>query len=73
MTHAARPLWDVHVIEFARSRQQRMAGLIHGAPPDEVHDLPFSFVLARGAPWINPAIRCWRERANSTTWTSQMG
>ena len=24
--------WDVHVIEFARSRQQRMAGLIHGAP-----------------------------------------
>ena len=39
--------WDVHVIEFARSRQQRMAGLIHGAPFDEVHDLPFSFVLAR--------------------------
>ncbi len=39
--------WDVHVIEFARSKQQRMAGLIHGAPPDEVHDLPFSFVLAR--------------------------
>ena len=47
MTHAAQPIWDVHVIEFARSRQQRMAGLIHGAPPDEVHDLPFSFVLAR--------------------------
>ncbi len=41
--------WDVHVIEFARSRRQRMAGLIHGAPPDEVHDLPFSFVLARRA------------------------
>ncbi len=40
--------WDVHVVEFARSRQQRMAGLIHGAPFDEVHDLPFSFVLARG-------------------------
>jgi len=39
--------WDVHVIEFARSKQQRMASLIHGAPPDEVHDLPFSFVLAR--------------------------
>ena len=48
MTFAAAPVWDVHVIEFARSRQQRMAGLIHGAPPDEVHDLPFSFVLARG-------------------------
>ena len=40
-------VWDVHVIEFARSKQQRMAGLIHGAPPDEAHDLPFSFVLAR--------------------------
>ena len=39
--------WDVHVIEFARSKQQRLAGLIHGAPPEEVHDLPFSFVLAR--------------------------
>ena len=26
-----------------------MAGLIHGAPFDEVHDLPFSFVLARRA------------------------
>ncbi len=48
MTFAATPVWDVHVIEFARSRQQRMAGLIQGAPPDEVHDLPFSFVLARG-------------------------
>ncbi len=24
-----------------------MAGLIHGAPFDEIHDLPFSFVLAR--------------------------
>lgn len=40
-------VWDVHVIEFARSKQQRMASLIHGVPPDEVHDLPFSFVLAR--------------------------
>ena len=39
--------WDVHVIEFARSKEQHMAGLIHGAPFDEVHDLPFSFVLAR--------------------------
>jgi glyoxylase-like metal-dependent hydrolase (beta-lactamase superfamily II) len=47
MSEASTATWDVHVIEFARSRQQRMAGLIHGAPFDEVHDLPFSFVLAR--------------------------
>ena len=47
MSDASTATWDVHVIEFARSRQQRMAGLIHGAPFDEVHDLPFSFVLAR--------------------------
>ena len=49
MTDAPKGTWEVHVIEFARSRQQRMAGLIHGAPFDEVHDLPFSFVLARQA------------------------
>jgi glyoxylase-like metal-dependent hydrolase (beta-lactamase superfamily II) len=49
MSDASTATWDVHVIEFARSRQQRMAGLIHGAPFDEVHDLPFSFVLARRA------------------------
>jgi glyoxylase-like metal-dependent hydrolase (beta-lactamase superfamily II) len=39
--------WEVHVIEFARSKDQRMAGLVHGAPFEEVVDLPFSFVLAR--------------------------
>ena len=33
-------------MEFTRSRQQRMAGLIHGASAEEVHDLPLSFVLA---------------------------
>ncbi len=47
MTDQTSATWNVHVIEFARSRQQRMAGLIHGAPFDEMHDLPFSFVLAR--------------------------
>src|SRR5260370_42135842 len=41
--------WNVHVLEFARSKNQRMAGLIHGAPADEIVDLPFSFVLARRA------------------------
>jgi glyoxylase-like metal-dependent hydrolase (beta-lactamase superfamily II) len=39
--------WEVHVIEFARSKDQRMAGLVHGAPFEEIVDLPFSFVLAR--------------------------
>ena len=39
--------WTIHVIEYARSKDQRMGGLIQGASPDEVVDLPFSFVLAR--------------------------
>ena len=40
-------LWDVHVIEFARSRNQPLIDLVNGAPPDKVLDLPFGFVLAR--------------------------
>jgi glyoxylase-like metal-dependent hydrolase (beta-lactamase superfamily II) len=43
----ARPQWEVYVIEFARSKDQRMAGLVLGAPWDEVVDLPFAFILAR--------------------------
>jgi glyoxylase-like metal-dependent hydrolase (beta-lactamase superfamily II) len=41
--------WDVHVIEFARSKDQLVAGLVHGAYDAGVIDLPFSFVLARRA------------------------
>ena len=40
-------LWDVHVIEFARSKDQLVAGLVQGAHDGGVIDLPFSFVLAR--------------------------
>jgi len=40
-------LWDVHVIEYARSKDQLVAGIIHGAHDGGVVDLPFSFVLAR--------------------------
>ncbi|HEV7718664.1 MAG TPA: N-acyl homoserine lactonase family protein [Arsenicitalea sp.] len=43
----ASALWDVHVIEFARSKDQSVAGLINGAEYAGVVDLPFSFVLAR--------------------------
>jgi glyoxylase-like metal-dependent hydrolase (beta-lactamase superfamily II) len=39
--------WDVYVIEFARSRDQPMDGLISGAHVDGVVDLPFAFVMAR--------------------------
>lgn len=39
--------WDVYVIEFARSRDQPMDGLISGAHADGVVDLPFAFVMAR--------------------------
>jgi glyoxylase-like metal-dependent hydrolase (beta-lactamase superfamily II) len=40
-------VWDVHVIEYARSKDQLVAGIIHGAHDGGVVDLPFSFVLAR--------------------------
>ena len=43
------PLWDVHVLEFARSKDQLVAGLILGAHDAGVVDLPFSFILARRA------------------------
>lgn len=39
--------WDVHVIEFARSKDQLVAGLVHGAYDEGTVDVPFSFVLAR--------------------------
>jgi glyoxylase-like metal-dependent hydrolase (beta-lactamase superfamily II) len=42
-----KPLWDVHVIEFARSKDQPMVDLVNGAPHEKVIDLPFGFVLAR--------------------------
>jgi len=40
-------LWDVHILEFARSKDQLVAGLILDAHDQGVVDLPFSFVLAR--------------------------
>lgn len=39
--------WDVYVIEFARSKDQPVDGLISGAHADGVVDLPFAFVMAR--------------------------
>lgn len=41
--------WLVHVIEFARSKDQFVASLVQGAHEDGVMDVPFSFVLARRA------------------------
>lgn len=49
MSDAAKPVWDVHVIEYARSKEQPIASLIQGAHADGVMDVPFSFVLARHA------------------------
>ncbi len=40
-------LWDVHVLEYARSKDQLVAGIVHGAHDGGVVDLPFAFVLAR--------------------------
>ena len=39
--------WVVHVIEFARSKNQPLVDLVNGAPPSKVLDLPFGFVLAQ--------------------------
>ena len=41
------PLWDVHVIEYARSHRQAMASLVFGTFAEPPVDVPFSFVLAR--------------------------
>jgi len=49
MPDAAALTWDVHVVEFARSKDQPVASLVHGAHDAGVVDLPFSFVLARRA------------------------
>ena len=32
--------WTVHVIEFARSKDQPLIDLVNGASPDKVLDLP---------------------------------
>lgn len=39
--------WELYVIEYARSRNQPVASLIHGAFADGTMEVPFSFVLAR--------------------------
>ncbi|MDB5657322.1 MAG: N-acyl homoserine lactonase family protein [Tardiphaga sp.] len=41
------PLWDVYVIEYARSKNQPWVDLISGMYEDGLMDLPFSFILAR--------------------------
>jgi glyoxylase-like metal-dependent hydrolase (beta-lactamase superfamily II) len=40
-------IWEIYVIEYARSRDQPVATLIQGAYDQGVIDLPFAFVLAR--------------------------
>lgn len=42
-------VWELYVIEYARSRSQPVASLIAGAFGDGAIDLPFSFVLAKNA------------------------
>jgi glyoxylase-like metal-dependent hydrolase (beta-lactamase superfamily II) len=44
---AGSAIWDVYVIEFARSENQPWVDLISGMYHDGVMDLPFSFILAR--------------------------
>lgn len=41
-------MWEVFVIEYARSKDQPVASLIQGAYGEGVMDVPFAFVLARG-------------------------
>jgi glyoxylase-like metal-dependent hydrolase (beta-lactamase superfamily II) len=40
-------LWDVYVIEYARSKNQPWVDLVSGMYDEGVMDLPFSFILAR--------------------------
>jgi glyoxylase-like metal-dependent hydrolase (beta-lactamase superfamily II) len=43
----AEEIWDVYVLEYARSKDQPWVDLISGMYNDGVVDLPFSFILAR--------------------------
>ena len=45
MTQSA--IWDVYVMEFARSKDQPWVDLISGMYHEGVMDLPFSFILAQ--------------------------
>ena len=40
-------IWQVHVVEYARSKDQPWVDLISGMYSDGVMDLPFSFILAQ--------------------------
>src|ERR1700742_730048 len=40
-------LWEVHVIEYARSKDQPLVDLVNGAPHSVLLDVPFGFVLAQ--------------------------
>ena len=47
-----RALWEVFVIEYARSRDQPVVDLVNGAYGKGVVDVPFSFVLARQGEYV---------------------
>lgn len=47
MTTSEKALWDVYVIEFARSKDQPLIDLVNGVSNKDVLDLPFGFVLAQ--------------------------
>ncbi|MDF1523697.1 MAG: MBL fold metallo-hydrolase, partial [Trueperaceae bacterium] len=49
MTTTPKATYDVHVIEYARSKDQPVASLLLGVYDRGTVDLPFSFVLARNA------------------------
>src|ERR1700740_436262 len=40
-------LWDLFVLEYARSRNQPIASLLQGAYTEGAMNVPFSFVVAR--------------------------
>jgi glyoxylase-like metal-dependent hydrolase (beta-lactamase superfamily II) len=51
MTHSATEtvLWDLFVLEYARSRNQPIASLVQGAFTEAAINVPFAFVVARSA------------------------
>lgn len=46
-TDAQAPRWEVHVVEYARAKDQPVASLVNGTHDEGVMDTPFAFVLAR--------------------------
>jgi glyoxylase-like metal-dependent hydrolase (beta-lactamase superfamily II) len=74
-------IWDVYVMEFARSKDQPWVDLISGMYHEGVMDLPFSFILARRGDrnvlvdtgFMQDEPSCFSRKFGIPTWISPVG